>query len=208
MSRGWRRALLAAALGLGCAAAISQGRGAWLMEEHGHWNSFVSHDENESRFRAATATAVDGAAVVLSFDRFPGSCETLYASLNIRLPHPSPESVVMLDDVGFARVDEQAIRMFKFHARLREGEDVVFLDITRVRGEGGFLADLRRGHTVRLKLGTQRATYYVAFPLGGFSAATDRTLALCRQSERHERELAPPRKPKPRGKEDRDYFDE
>lgn len=198
----------AVALWLGCTAASAQVQGAWLVQEHGRWSSRISQDTQEFRFRAAAATAVDGAAVVLVFDRFAGDCASLHASLNIRLPRPSTQSVVMLDDVGYVRVDEHPIRMIRYHARLREGDEVVFLEITRIMGEVGLAAELRRGHTVRFKLGTERATYYVGLPLGGFSAATDRTLALCRQNERHARELAPPRQPKPRGKEDRDYFDD
>lgn len=200
--------IVAAALWLGCASAIAEVQGAWLVQEHGRWSSRISQDAQEFRFRAAAATAVDGAAVVLAFDRFAGDCESLYASLNIRLPRPSTQSVVMMDDVGYLRVDERPIRMMKFHARLREGEDVVFLEVTRVMGDGTLVAELRRGQTVRFKLGTERATYYVGLPLDGFSAATDRTLRLCRQNERHARELMPPRQPKPRGSEHRDYFEE
>jgi hypothetical protein len=98
--------------------------------------------------------------------------------------------------------------MIKFHARAREGEATVLLEVTRVLGEGDLAAELRRGRTVRFKLGTERATYYSAFPLDGFSAAADRTLNLCRMNDRHARELAPPRAPKPRGKEDEDYFED
>jgi hypothetical protein len=188
--------------------AMAQGQGAWLVQEHGVWTSRVAHDDYEFRFRAASVTAIEGAAVVLAFDRFAGACEALYPTLNVRLPRPSTESVVMMDDVGFVRVDERPIRMMKFHARVREGESMIFLEITRVFGNGGLYGDLRRGRTVRFKLGTERTTYYVAFPLEGFSAAVDRTLGLCRQNDRHAQELAPPRQPKPRGKEDRDYFDD
>lgn len=208
MNPGWRRALLGVVLGFACAPALAQVQGAWLVQEHGRWTSHISQDAHEFRFRAASATAIDGAAVVLALDRFAGACDTLYSSLNVRLPRPSTESVVMMDDVGYARVDEHPIRMIKFHARLRAGEAVVFLEITRVLGDAGFFSELRRGHTVRFKLGTERATYYVAFPLDGFSAAADRTLRLCRQNERHARAVTPPRQPKPRGNEDRDYFDD
>jgi hypothetical protein len=195
-----------AVLGLACAPAPAQAQGALLVQEHGRWSSHISHSADEFRFRAASLTVVDGAAVVLAVDRFAGACETLYSSVNIRLPQPSKESVVMMDDVGYARIDERPIRMFKFHARLREGEAVVFLEITRVVGAADFFSELRRGHTLRFKLGTERATYYVAFPLEGFSAATDRTLQLCRQNEPHARAVTPPRQPKPRGTADRDYF--
>jgi hypothetical protein len=208
LSNAWRGLAFAAALWLWCAPAIAEVQGAWLVEEHGHWSSLILHDGLEARFRAASMTVIDEAAVVLALDRFPGSCETLHPSLNVRLPRPSTQSVVMMDDVGFVRVDERPIRMIKFHARAREGEATVFLEITRVRGEGELAAELRRGRTVRFKLGTERATYYVAFPLDGFSAAADRTLGLCRQNDRHARELAPPRQPKPRGKEAADYFDD
>lgn len=208
MSGGWRTLLFAAALGLACAPASAEVQGAWLVEEHGQWSSRISHDAHEYRFRAASVAAFDGAGVVLAFDRFAGACETLYASINVRLPGPSKESVVIMDDVGFLRVDERPIRMIKFHARVHEGQTTVYLEITRIMGEGGLIAELRRGHTVRFKLGTERTTYYVAFPLDGFSAAADRSLSLCRQNERHAREVTPPRQPKPRGKEDRDYFDE
>jgi hypothetical protein len=193
-------------LWLGWASALAEVQGAWLVQEHGHWTSRISHDAQEYRFRAASATAFNGAGVVLAFDRFAGTCETLYASINIRLPGPSRESVVIMDDVGFLRVDERPIRMIKFHARVHEGQSVVYLEITRVMGEGELAAELRRGRTLRFKLGTERTTYYVAFPLDGFSAAVDRTLGLCRQNERHARELAPFRQPKPQGREDRDYF--
>jgi hypothetical protein len=204
----WRIALLAAGVGFGCAPALAEVQGAWLVQEHGNWTSRVSHDPEEFRFRAASAAAFDGAGVVLAFDRFAGACETLHGSINVRLPAPSRESVVIMDDVGFLRVDERPIRMIKFHARVHEGQPAVYLEITRIMGEGGFVGELRRGQTVRFKLGTERTTYYVAFPLDGFSAAADRTLGLCRQNERHAREVKPPRQPKPRGKEDRDYFDD
>jgi hypothetical protein len=193
-------------LWLGSASALAEVQGAWLVQEHGHWTSRVSHDAHEYRFRAVAVTAFDGAGVALAFDRFAGACETQYATINIRLPAPSRESVVIMDDVGFLRVDERPIRMIRFHARVHEGQSVVYLEMTRVMGEGGLVAELRRGRTVRFKLGTERTTYYVAFPLDGFSAAADRTLALCRQNERHAREAAPSLQPKPRGTEDRDYF--
>jgi hypothetical protein len=208
LDRRMGRCIAAVALWVGGASAMAQVQGAWLVQEHGRWSSRISQDALEFRFRAAAATAVDGAAVVLAFDRFAGDCESLHASLNIRLPRPSTQSVVMLDDVGYLRVDERPIRMMKFHARLREGDEMVFLEITRVMGEGGLVPELRRGQTLRFKLGTERATYYVGLPLAGFAAATDRTLALCRQNDRHARELMPPRQPKPRGKEDRDYFED
>ena len=208
MNKASRGGIVAVALWLGCAAALAEVQGAWLVQEHGRWTSRISHDAYEYRFRAASATAFNGAGVVLAFDRFAGACETLYASMNVYLPEPSRESVVIMDDVGFLRVDERPIRMIKFHARVHEGQSVVFLEVTRVMGDGGLVAELRRGHTVRFKLGTERTTYYVAFPLDGFSAAVDRTLDLCRQNERHAREVTPPRQPKPRGKEDQDYFDE
>jgi hypothetical protein len=208
LSGAWRWGAVTVALWLGCAPAAAQVQGAWLVQEHGRWTSRISQDAQEFRFRAAAATAVDGAAVVLAFDRFAGACESLHPMLNIRLPRPSTQSVVMLDDVGYVRVDERPIRTMRFHARLREGEEVVFLEITRIMGDSELVAELRRGLTVRFKLGTDRTTYYVGFPLEGFSAATDRTLGLCRQNDRHARSLAPPRQPKPRGKEDRDYFDD
>jgi hypothetical protein len=203
-----RGVAVAAALWLGCAPALAEVQGAWLVEEHGRWNSLVLHDGLEARFRAASMTVIDDAAVVLALDRFPGSCETLHPSLNVRLPRPSTQSVVMMDDVGFVRIDERPIRMIKFHARAREGEAAVLLEVTRVLGAGDLAAELRRGRTVRFKLGTERATYYAAFPLAGFSAAADRTLSLCRTNDRHARELAPPRAPKSRGSEIQDYFDE
>jgi len=188
--------------------AIAEVQGALLVEEHGHWSSLIVHDVHEARFRVASMIVIDDAAVVLSLDRFPGSCETLHPSLNVRLPRPSTQSMVMMDDVGFVRVDERPIRMIKFHARVREGEATVLLEVTRVLGEGDLAAELRRGRTVRLKLGTERATYYAAFPLDGFTTTADRTLNLCRMNDRHARELAPPRAPKPRGKEDQDYFED
>jgi hypothetical protein len=200
--------IAAVALWLGCTPAIAEVQGALLVEEHGAWSSRVSYDEYEFRFRAATVTASENAAVVLAFDRFAGACEALHPALTVSLPRPSQESVVMMDDVGYVRVDERPIRMIKFHARLREGESMIFLEITRVLGDGDLYAELRRGRTVRFKLGTERTTYYVAFALDGFSAAADRTLGLCRQNERHARKVAPPRQPKPRGNEDRDYFDD
>jgi hypothetical protein len=200
--------MLAAALGLGAAPALAEAQGALLVEEHGLWTSRIARDPDELRFRAASVAVIDGAAVVLAFDRFPGACEGLYTSLHVTLPRPSTESVVVLDDVGFVRVDERAIRKIKFHARVRAGEATVFLEITRVLGDAGLFADLRRGQTVRFKLGTERTTYYVAFPLDGFSAAVDRTLSLCRKNDRRARELTPPRQPKPRGKEDHAYFDD
>jgi hypothetical protein len=204
----WHAGIVAVAVGLGCAPALAEVQGVWLVQEHGNWSSRISHDAHEYRFRAAALAAFDGAAVVLAFDRFAGACETLYASMNIRLPGPSGESVVIMDDVGYVRVDDRPIRMIKFNARAYEGQPTVYLEITRIMGEGGLVGELRRGHTVRFKLGTERTTYYVAFPLDGFSAATDRTLSLCRQNERHAHEVSPPRRPKPRGKDDRDYFDD
>jgi hypothetical protein len=181
-------------------------QGAWLVQEHEHWTSRVSHDESEYRFRAAAAATTEAAAVALVLDRFPGACDALYASLNIGLPRPSKQSVVMMDDVGYVRVDEEPIRTIRFNARVQEGEAVVFLEITRVLGDAAFFRELRRGRTLRLKLGTARTTYYIAFPLDGYSAATGRTLELCRANEPRARALAPPSRPKPRGTEDRDYF--
>jgi hypothetical protein len=113
-----------------------------------------------------------------------------------------------MDDVGFVRADERPIRMIKFNARLHEGDSVVYLEVTRVLGNGALFADLRRGRVVRFKLGTARQTYYVRFSLAGFSAAVDRTLDLCRQNQQHMRRTFPPRQPKPRGTEDWDYFEE
>jgi hypothetical protein len=205
-----------AALALGLAAVLSSSapagagvEGAWLLQEHGqHWTSRVSRDELEFRFSAATATVFEDAKVMLTFDRFAGACETLYPSMSIQLPRPSPESVVMMGDVGFVRTDEQPIRTMKFNAWLHESDSVVYLEITRVLGNGALFGELRRGQVVRFKLGTARQTYYVSFSLDGFSAATDRTLALCRQNEAHMRRTLPPRRPKPRGTEDRDYFEE
>ena len=206
---GARRGLaFAAALWVWCAPATAEVQGAWLVEEHGHWSSLVLHDGLEARFRTASMTVIDEAAVVLALDRFSGSCATLHPSLNVRLPRPSTQSVVMMDDVGYVRVDERPIRRIRFHARAREGEATVLLEVTRVLGEGDLAAELRRGRTVRFKLGTERATYYAAFPLDGFSAAADRTLSLCRTNDRHARELAPPQAPKSRGSEIQDYFDQ
>jgi hypothetical protein len=204
----WRGIAVWAALWLWCVPAAGQEQGAWLVEEHGQWRSHVTRDAHELRFRAGTMVVVDDAAVVLALDRFPGSCEALHPFLYVRIPRVATQSMVMLDDVGFVRVDERPIRLIRFHARLREGESTVFLEVTRVLGAGDLGAELRRGRTVRIKLGTERATYYAAFPLEGFSAAADRTLNLCRMNDRHARELAPPRAPKPRGTADEDYFDE
>ncbi|MGE5792210.1 MAG: hypothetical protein ACM36B_05945 [Bacteroidota bacterium] len=201
--------MLVLAIALCCAPAAAEVQGAWLLQEHGqHWTSRVSRDELEFRFSAVTTTVFEDARVVLAFDRFAGACETLYPSMSIRLPRPSPESVVMMDDVGFVRADERPIRMIKFNARLHEGDSVVYLEVTRVLGNGALFADLRRGRVVRFKLGTARQTYYVRFSLDGFSAAVDRTLDLCRQNEQHMRRTFPPRQPKPRGTEDWDYFEE
>jgi hypothetical protein len=209
------RVRLPAALALGLVAVLSAApagaevEGAWLVQEHGkHWTSRVSRDELEFRFSAATATVFEDAKVMLTFDRFAGACETLYPSMSIQLPRPSPESVVMMDDVGYARADERPIRTVKFNARLHEGDAVVYLEITRVLGNGALFGELRRGRVLRFKLGTARQTYYVSFSLDGFSAATDRTLDLCRQNEAHMRRTVPLRQPKPRGAEDWDYFEE
>lgn len=188
--------------------AAAEVQGAWLVEEHGQWRSHVTRDAHEIRFRATAMMVIDEAAVVLALDRFPDSCETLHPFLYVRIPRVATQSMVMMDDVGFVRVDERPIRMIKFHARLHEGEAMVFLEITRVFGPGDLGAELRRGRTLRIKLGTERATYYAAFPLEGFSAAADRTLNLCRMNDRHARELVPPRAPKPRGTADEDYFDD
>lgn len=207
--RGARRwAVGMAALWLACATGVALAEVASLLEDHGRWRSGISVDLDDSRFKAVSAAVVDEAVLLLTFDRFPGSCERLYASLHVSLPRPSAQSMVMLDDIGYVRVDERPIHAIRFHARVREGESVVLLEITRVTGEEEFLAELRRGQTVRIKLGTARATYYAGFSLSGFSAAVDRTLALCRQNDRFARELAPSRQPKPRGKEDSDYFEE
>ena len=183
--------------------------GAWLIQVHGkHWTSRISRDALEFRFSAATAAMFEDARVMLTFDRFVGACGTLHPSMSIQLPRPSPESVVMMDDVALMRTDERPIRTIKFNARLHAGESVVYLEITRVLGDGAAFAELRRGRVVRFKLGTVRQIYYVSFSLDGFSAAVDRTLALCRQSEQHMRRTVPPRQPKPRGTEDWDYFEE
>jgi hypothetical protein len=198
----------ALAIALVFVPARAEPEGASLLEEHGkHWTSHVSHDELEFRFSAVTATVFEDAKVVLAFDRFAGACDTLYPSMSIQLPRTSTESVVIMDDVGLVRIDEYPIRTMKFNARVHEGDSVVYVEITRYLGNGTLFTELRSGRVVRFRLGTARQTYYVGFSLDGFSAATDRTLDLCRRSEVEMRRMFPPRQPKPRGAEDWDYFE-
>jgi invasion protein IalB len=202
------RSALAFAITLLAIPVVTQVQAQTVVEEHGRWTSHVSREEHEFRFRAVTTAVYEDARVVLAFDRFAGVCETLYPSMSIQLPRPSTESVAIMDDVSFVRTDEHPIRTMRFNAWLHEGDAVVYLEVTRILGNGALFAELRRGRTVRFKLGTARQTYYVGFPLDGFSAATDRTLALCRENEAHLRQTVPPRQPRPRGTEDRDYFEE
>lgn len=180
-----------------------------LMEEHGGaWTSGVGQDDLELRFSAATLATVDGARVALAFDRFAGECNLLSPSLSIELPFPSTQSVAIMEGVGFLRVDQNPIRMMKFNAAVNEGDSVILMEITRVLGQGNLSTELRGGRIVRFKLGTERTTYFLRFSLMGFSAATTRSLKLCRQHDQAMRGSYPVRQPRPRGEEDRHYFDE
>jgi hypothetical protein len=211
--RRWRtvlrnvlRAGLAAAFALAWGPALAQ---APLIEKpSGDWTSGVDRDDLELRFSAATLATAHGARVALAFDRFAGACEALSPSLGIEIPYPSTQSVVIMDSIGFLRVDENPIRMIRFNARVHEGETVIFMEITRILGHGDLVTELRRGRALRFKLGTERTTYYLRFSLMGFSSAAARSLQLCREHDRALRASYPVRQPKPGGTEDRDYFED
>jgi hypothetical protein len=179
-----------------------------LLQEDGRWSSFVFHDRHGLRFRAMTVEPHDNATVVLALDRYAGGCDALFFSMLITLPAPASRSLAVMDDEGLARVDELKIRPIRFHAVVREGGSLIVADVGKILGTGDFLAELRGGSTVRFKLGTEHRIYFVHFSLAGFTAATRRTLALCHQSERVFETPPAGRRPKPRGAEDRDYFDE
>ena len=198
-------AVLAAGLLVGQSAGAALAASMALVEEHVRWSSFVAEERGEHRFRAMTLDVVDGATVALAFDRYPGGCGSLFPSLVITIPVPASRSVAVMDDPGAMRVDERPIRPIRFNAVARENDPLIISEITKILGDGDFAGELRRGEVVRFMLGTERQTYYLRFSLRGFSAATGRTLALCRQSERSPRA---PRQPKPGGTADRDYFGE
>jgi len=198
-------AMLAAGLLAGQSAGAALAASMVLVEEHVRWTSFIAEERGEHRFRAMTVDVVDGATVALAFDRYPGGCERLFASLVITIPVPASRSVALMDDPGAMRVDERPIRPIRFNAVAREEESLIVSEITKILGGGDFAAELRRGEVVRFMLGTERQTYYLHFSLRGFAAAADRTLALCRQAEPS---LRVPRQPKPGGTADRDYFSE
>lgn len=179
-----------------------------LLQEDGSWSSFVFHDRHGLRFRAMTVEPHQGATVALAFDRFAGGCGALFASMLITLPAPAARSMAVMDDAGLVRVDELKIRPMRFDSVVREGGSLIVADIGKIFGGGDFADELRRGNTVRFRLGTEHRTYYVHFSLAGFTAASARTLALCRESERIFETPPAGRQPKPRGSEDRDYFDE
>lgn len=208
--RGARTAVAALALAAALvgAPAPPAARAAELMfeREHARWTSFAFRDRNDFRFRAMTVEPQEGAMVALALDRYPGGCDRLYVSLLITLPAPAGRSLAVMDDVGYARVDALPIRPLRFDAIVREGGSLIVAQVGKVLGEGDFFAELRRGGTVRFKLGTEHRTYHLHFELAGFTAASGRTLALCRASER---QLGGgPGAPAPRGDEDRDYFPE
>jgi len=197
--------MLAAGLLAGQSAGAALAASTVLVEEHVRWSSFIAEERGEHRFRAMTVDVVDGATVALAFDRYPGGCDRLFASLVITIPVPASRSVALIDDPGAMRVDERPIRPIRFNAVAREEESLIVSEITKILGGGDFAAELRRGEVVRFMLGTERQTYYLHFSLRGFSAAADRTLTLCRQAEGS---LRAPRQPKPGGSADRDYFGE
>jgi hypothetical protein len=179
-----------------------------LLEEHADWSSFTFRDRHDFRFRAMTVEPHEGATVALAFDRYVGGCDALYASMLITLPAPASRSMAVMDDAGLARVDERAIRSIRFNSVVREGGSLIVAEIGKILGGGDFAGELRRGNTVRFKLGTEHRTYFVHFSLAGFTTATQRTLALCRESERVFETPPAGSRPKPRGTEDRGYFDE
>ncbi|MCZ7566152.1 MAG: hypothetical protein M5U08_22135 [Burkholderiales bacterium] len=175
-----------------------------LEQDHVRWSSFAFRDRNDFRLRAMTVEPQEGAMVALALDRYPGGCDRLYVSLLITLPAPAGRSLAVMDDVGYARVDLLPIRPLRFDAIVREGGSLIVAQVGRILGEGDFVSDLRRGRAVRFKLGTEHRTYHVHFALEGFTAASERTLALCRSFERQSGGGSGA--PAPRGHEDRDYF--
>lgn len=200
-ARAAAKLVAAAAAWAGLAAA--QTPSVERLEEFDRWASFLLEDRGLPRFRAMTLEVVDGTAVAFVADRLVGGCRNLYASLVVTIPVPAARSAVVIDDPGAMRVDEHPIRPIRFNLMAREEDVVIVAEITKVLGEGDYAEELRRGNDVRFMLGTERETYYLRFSLRGFAAATERSLALCREAERA---LGLPRQPRPAGPADRDYF--
>jgi len=213
MQRGLPASRASAAVRAAILAVTLSSAPAWsaemeLLAEHGDWSSFAFRDRHDARYRAMAVQPHEGTMVALAFDRYPGGCDALYASMLITLPAPATRSMAVMDDAGLARVDELPIRPIRFNAVVREGGSLIVAEIGKLLGGGDFVDELRRGGTVRFKLGTEHRTYFVHFSLAGFTAAIRRTLALCRESERLTRTPLAERQPVPRGAEDRDYFGE
>jgi len=150
-----------------------------LYADHGDWASFALQLDPITRYRAATAFLEQGDYVSLNFDRLPGTCETLYVSLQVNLDGLLSRKIDVHDAHGLLRVDERAVRQIGYRLQADAGTSSMVISVSEIDGGPVAIDELLAGEMLRFKLDTDRKDYYVRFSLHGFRDAIQRTLTMC-----------------------------
>ena len=159
------------------------------MEVHRDWASLIVYDRDTVRFRSLTQYTAGGEYVALVMDRLSDDCDTQYVTINLVMDFPAPESRSTGDMIGLFRVDENSRRKITYAINYKKGDLIAYALIKAFEREDVLLQDLKSGQQVRMRLGGHRGPLELRFSLAGFTAAIERTLALCLTARRDRAEV-------------------
>jgi hypothetical protein len=150
-----------------------------LIAQHKNWGSRVIKDGTSAVFRAFTWYEDKSDRVILTLDRYPNDCDTVYARMNIALSKKLTDDFEVPNRSGAMQVDEYPVHKISYTVSGKTGANIFFVTITDFENGDTLFAEIIKGQILRFKMPVAKDALYLRFSLLGSTAALTRTKDLC-----------------------------